>query len=203
MSNSPSSNQTPLRQKLIPLAPKVPNNKTSSITHDSPLQISSSIPTASMLKKSIGTSQSHSASGPSAGPPSPDSKVPETQNDLPTIQNRNPTPDSENETHIIATNPDYIALNSALSMLQAQRRQACSDIVELQRLKKEALADPTTFFKNLESGALAMKLPKMQRITRAPLVSLRKYEGSSLEHNIKLGLVDRQTHYGATRMFDN
>lgn len=49
-------------------------------------------------------------------------------------------------------NPDVIALKSAISVLQVQRKRATADIQALSRVKDEALGDPEGFMKDLAAG---------------------------------------------------
>ncbi|TWU78021.1 hypothetical protein ED733_006492 [Metarhizium rileyi] len=49
-------------------------------------------------------------------------------------------------------NPDVIALKSAISILQVQKRRATGDIQALNRVKDEALDDPKSFMKDLAAG---------------------------------------------------
>ncbi|KHN94494.1 uncharacterized protein MAM_07682 [Metarhizium album ARSEF 1941] len=49
-------------------------------------------------------------------------------------------------------NPDVIALKSAISVLQVQKRRATGDIQTLNRIKDEALDDPESFMKDLAAG---------------------------------------------------
>lgn len=57
-----------------------------------------------------------------------------------------PTPISE------SSDPDAIALRSALSVLQLQRLRSIRDVQTLNRQKEKALADPEAFAKALASG---------------------------------------------------
>lgn len=50
------------------------------------------------------------------------------------------------------SNPDVIALKSAISVLQVQKRRATGDIQALNRVKGEALDDPEAFVKDLAAG---------------------------------------------------
>ncbi|KAI5866857.1 hypothetical protein GGS23DRAFT_615488 [Durotheca rogersii] len=51
-----------------------------------------------------------------------------------------------------AANPDVLALKSAISILQLQRRKAESDMAALQRVKAAALARPDAFVRDLVAG---------------------------------------------------
>ncbi|GJN73017.1 hypothetical protein PLIIFM63780_007080 [Purpureocillium lilacinum] len=49
-------------------------------------------------------------------------------------------------------NPDVLALRSAISVLQVQKRRAAADMQTLTRAKDEALADPEAFMRDLAAG---------------------------------------------------
>ncbi|KAI9172061.1 hypothetical protein HJFPF1_01553 [Paramyrothecium foliicola] len=50
------------------------------------------------------------------------------------------------------SNPDVIALRSAISILQMQKQRATADIQALERVKNEAVGDPEAFTKDLLAG---------------------------------------------------
>lgn len=50
------------------------------------------------------------------------------------------------------SNPDVIALKSAISILQMQRQKATADIQVLNRAKEEAVHDPEAFIRDLSAG---------------------------------------------------
>lgn len=50
------------------------------------------------------------------------------------------------------TNPDALALKSAIAVLLSQKRTATGDITALQRIKERAMADPDEFLRALEKG---------------------------------------------------
>ncbi|TRX93893.1 hypothetical protein FHL15_005275 [Xylaria flabelliformis] len=50
------------------------------------------------------------------------------------------------------TNPDVLALKSAISILQMQRRKAERDMAALDRVKSAALAEPEAFVRDLTTG---------------------------------------------------
>ncbi|KXJ95781.1 hypothetical protein Micbo1qcDRAFT_157846 [Microdochium bolleyi] len=50
-----------------------------------------------------------------------------------------------------ASNPDVLALQSAISILQMQRRKAAADMVVLSRAKEAALEDPAAFLADLDN----------------------------------------------------
>ncbi|KAF9774668.1 hypothetical protein IL306_007299 [Fusarium sp. DS 682] len=52
------------------------------------------------------------------------------------------------------SNPDVIALKSAISVLQIQRQRATADIQALSRAKDEAVQDPEAFIKDLVTGKI-------------------------------------------------
>ncbi|KAF5653434.1 hypothetical protein F25303_2306 [Fusarium sp. NRRL 25303] len=52
------------------------------------------------------------------------------------------------------SNPDVIALKSAISVLQIQRQRATADIQALSRAKDEAVQDPEAFIKDLVAGKI-------------------------------------------------
>ncbi|KAF4946225.1 hypothetical protein FGADI_11359 [Fusarium gaditjirri] len=52
------------------------------------------------------------------------------------------------------SNPDVIALKSAISILQIQRQRATADIQALSRAKDEAVQDPEAFIKDLVAGKI-------------------------------------------------
>ncbi|KAK6068676.1 hypothetical protein SCUP234_11079 [Seiridium cupressi] len=54
------------------------------------------------------------------------------------------------------SNPDVLALKSAISILQLQSAKAKRDMVTLQRAKEAALADPEAFIKDLNEGNVHM-----------------------------------------------
>ncbi|MCJ1409000.1 hypothetical protein MMC19_003077 [Ptychographa xylographoides] len=63
-------------------------------------------------------------------------------------QRPSPVPISESE------NPDAIALRSAISVLQIQRQRTLQDLKTLDRQKREAVADPERFARDLASGKI-------------------------------------------------
>ncbi|RYP39698.1 hypothetical protein DL767_002079 [Monosporascus sp. MG133] len=54
------------------------------------------------------------------------------------------------------TNPDVLALRSAIAVLQNQRRRAAADMVALDRAKNAALADPAAFLRDLAGGRVGV-----------------------------------------------
>ncbi|KAI0898316.1 hypothetical protein F4806DRAFT_493975 [Annulohypoxylon nitens] len=57
------------------------------------------------------------------------------------------------------TNPDVLALKSAISVLQLQRRKAEANIAALAKVKSAAMADPGAFVRDLTSGRVGMEEP--------------------------------------------
>ncbi|KAK9454101.1 hypothetical protein V1511DRAFT_449087, partial [Dipodascopsis uninucleata] len=101
------------------------------------------------------------------------------------------------------TNTDYIALSSTLELLTSQREIASEDIAKLQKLKSSALEDPDTFISRLKRDGKVEGAPKMQSIVRAPIVRWNKYgiSNQNLEKEIEKGVVNRDTRFGAVRIF--
>lgn len=52
------------------------------------------------------------------------------------------------------SNPDVIALKSAISILQIQRQRATADVQALSRAKDEAIQDPESFVRDLIAGKI-------------------------------------------------
>jgi hypothetical protein len=75
----------------------------------------------------------------------------------------------------LANNPDYIALQSSLSLLNAQHRQAIDDMHSLVALKEKALANPAWFKHLLVTGQLGKLVPQKQNVVRCPRVDWEKY----------------------------
>ncbi|KAI1649806.1 hypothetical protein F4815DRAFT_454201 [Daldinia loculata] len=55
------------------------------------------------------------------------------------------------------SNPDVLALKSAISILQLQRRKAAADMALLSRVKTAALAEPEAFVRDLTTGRVGME----------------------------------------------
>jgi hypothetical protein len=72
-------------------------------------------------------------------------------------------------------NPDYIALQSSLSLLNSQHRQAVEDMHTLVSLKEKALANPAWFKHLVLTGQLGDLVPKKQNVVRCPRVEWEKY----------------------------
>ena len=75
----------------------------------------------------------------------------------------------------LANNPDYLALQSSLSLLKAQHRQAVEDMQALVTLKEKALANPAWFKHLVVTGQLGKMVPRKQNIVRCPRVEWDKY----------------------------
>ena len=58
----------------------------------------------------------------------------------------------------LESNPDAIALQSAISILQIQRQRAIADMQRLKQARDAAMADPAAFVEDLQAG----------RVTKAP-----------------------------------
>lgn len=54
---------------------------------------------------------------------------------------------------------DAIALRAAISILQLQRERSKADLVALERLKRQAMADPDSFVEELNAGRLRKMQP--------------------------------------------
>jgi hypothetical protein len=121
---------------------------------------------------------SHHVHPPSPSPSDPEEFRQETTSTSRTPSQRqtvesSPTTTSPNAT--LATNPDYIALQSALSLLNTQQKQAVEDMHTLLQLKQKALADPVWFKHLAESGRLSDMVPKKQNIVKCPKVEWERY----------------------------
>lgn len=63
------------------------------------------------------------------------------------------------------TNPDTIALKSAITVLQLQRQRATADIQRLSRAKEEAVGDPEAFIQDLVAGKVNSSDPRRTNTT--------------------------------------
>lgn len=100
------------------------------------------------------------------------------------------------------SNPDTIALKSAISVLQLQRQRAVADMQALSRAKDEAVGDPEAFVSDLVAGKVNKPqgagddngsddaqgrqwttLPKPQDVVRCPPINWSQYAvvGDSLD----------------------
>ncbi|KAI1312543.1 hypothetical protein F5Y03DRAFT_240454 [Xylaria venustula] len=82
-----------------------------------------------------------------------------------------PRPTYQHSSHVDATaapaplpepidfdsNPDVLALKSAISILQMQRRKAERDMATLDRVKRTALAEPEAFVRDLKEGRIRVE----------------------------------------------
>ena len=113
-------------------------------------------------------------------PPSPSPSEPED-----TSTSRTPSQRHTEETAVststsspapsLANNPDYMALQSSLSLLNSQHRQVVDDMHTLLSLKEKALADPAWFKHVLLAGEIQSEIPKRLNIVRCPRVDWEKY----------------------------
>ncbi|KAL7799160.1 hypothetical protein V8C37DRAFT_366790 [Trichoderma ceciliae] len=99
------------------------------------------------------------------------------------------------------TNPDVIALRSAITVLQMQKNRATADIQALSQIKNEALEHPDEFIRDLAQGRIgqgaqpdagddeatrawvAQPIPKPQDVVRCPPINWSQYAvvGESLD----------------------
>lgn len=108
----------------------------------------------------------------------------------------------------LENNPDYLALSSALSLLQAQRDRARNDIVQLSKLKAEALINPESFIANLKRTGKIKDAPQMQTIVRTPYIPWEQYgldnlDTQMLDRQLKKGIVESNHEpFTSVRLFD-
>lgn len=95
------------------------------------------------------------------------------------------------------TNTEWIALGKNVELIRDQLEQAKQDIDMLQQLKEEAMEDPETFLKHLQSGDI--RFPRMQSIAKIPELDLTKYSkktsrrgNSKYEQNLEFLLAKAQ-----------
>ncbi|GFP56331.1 hypothetical protein ACSS6W_006591 [Trichoderma asperelloides] len=99
------------------------------------------------------------------------------------------------------TNPDVIALRSAITVLQMQKSRATADIQTLSQIKNEAIDHPDEFIRDLTQGRIgqgarpdagddeatrawaAQPIPKAQDVIRCPPINWSQYAvvGESLD----------------------
>ncbi|KAK1246857.1 hypothetical protein MKX08_000659 [Trichoderma sp. CBMAI-0020] len=103
------------------------------------------------------------------------------------------------------TNPDVIALRSAITVLQMQRSRATADIQTLSQIKNDAIDNPDEFIRDLAQGRIgqgarpdadadagdneaarawaAQPIPKAQDVVRCPPINWSQYAvvGESLD----------------------
>jgi hypothetical protein len=68
-----------------------------------------------------------------------------------------------------------MALQSSLTLLKQQHRQAVEDMHTLLTLKEKALADPVWFQHTVVTGGLHKIVPKKQNVVKCPRVEWEKY----------------------------
>lgn len=102
-------------------------------------------------------------------------------------------------------NPDYIALNSALSLLEGQKKSAQEDIIKLSQLKQQALEEPETIYEQLARDGSIMGVPKPQSVVKVPVIPFEKYgiENPRLTRRLNRGIMDTVSGYGAVRLFED
>ncbi|RFU30046.1 hypothetical protein B7463_g6281, partial [Scytalidium lignicola] len=71
--------------------------------------------------------------------------------------NQTSMPQPAPERIAFGSNPDALALKSAISILQIQQRKAVGDIQNLQRIKERAMEDPEGFAKALAAGKVKIR----------------------------------------------
>jgi len=123
--------------------------------------------------------EAHSMHPPSPSPSEPEESILETSTSR-TLSQR-PTEDistsisTSSPAPALANNPDYLALQSSLTLLNAQHRQAVEDMQTLVTLKEKALANPEWFRHLLFTGELGKIVPQKQNVVRCPRVEWEKY----------------------------
>lgn len=123
--------------------------------------------------------ETHSIHPPSPSPSEPEESILETSTSR--TPSQKPTEDistsvsTSSPVPTLANNPDYLALQSSLSLLNAQHRQAVDDMQTLVALKEKALANPEWFRHLVETGELGKIVPQRQNIVRCPRVEWEKY----------------------------
>lgn len=105
----------------------------------------------------------------------------------------------------LENNPDYIALNSALSLLKGQKKSAQEDIIKLRQLKQQALENPETIYEQLAKDGSIGGVPKPQSVVKVPVIPFEKYgiENARLSKRLKSGIMDTVSGYGAVRLFED
>ena len=121
--------------------------------------------------------EAHSIHPPSPSPSEPEESILETSTSR--TPSQRPTEDISTSTSspapTLANNPDYLALQSSLTLLNAQHRQAVEDMQALVTLKEKALANPAWFKHLVVTGQLGKMVPRKQNIVRCPRVEWDKY----------------------------
>ncbi len=77
------------------------------------------------------------------------------------------------------SNPDVLALKSAISILQLQRARATADIQTLGRARDSALADPAAFIADLQSGRIRVEGDRLMSSAPPPTVPDSDSDSSS------------------------
>ena len=114
-------------------------------------------------------------------PPSPSPSEPEefVLTSTSHTPSHRPTEDTSTSTSppasSLTTNLDYLALQSSLTLLDAQHRQVAEDMRTLVALKERALANPAWFKHVVLTGGLSKIVPKSQNVVRCPRVAWEKY----------------------------
>lgn len=123
--------------------------------------------------------EAHSIHPPSPSPSEPEESVIETS--ISRTPSQRPTEEistsvsASSPVPTLANNPDYLALQSSLSLLNAQHRQAVEDMQTLVALKEKALANPAWFRHLVQTGELGKIVPQRQNIIQCPRVEWEKY----------------------------
>jgi hypothetical protein len=123
--------------------------------------------------------EAHSIHPPSPSPSEPEESVIGTSTSR--TPSQRPTEDistsvsASSPVPTLGNNPDYLALQSSLSLLNAQHRQAVEDMQTLVALKEKALANPAWFRHLVETGELGKIVPRRQNIIQCPRVEWEKY----------------------------
>ncbi|ODQ52657.1 hypothetical protein SAICODRAFT_65920 [Saitoella complicata NRRL Y-17804] len=106
----------------------------------------------------------------------------------------------------LLTNPDYMALTHALSLLEAQRARAEGDIRPLLEQRLEAITDPEGFISSLPSASVKSanvrkERVEPQKVAKAPHVEWSRYgvETKGLEKAIERGALRGEGVVDASR----
>ena len=100
--------------------------------------------------------ENRSPSPPPYSPLTPERTMPPLAPPLPSAEHQIPPPVPISE----SSDPDAIALRSALSVLQIQRLRSIQDVQTLNRQRENALADPEAFVKAVASGKVRTQAPQ-------------------------------------------
>ncbi|EDV27438.1 ZZ-type zinc finger-containing protein 3 [Trichoplax sp. H2] len=74
----------------------------------------------------------------------------------------------------LKNNEDYQLLLRTLAILESQRAQACQDICELIKIRKDALNDPVAFVKKLQMDK-DLGMPRLQAVLQIPTIKWDEY----------------------------